>query len=418
MLAMVIVAWQRRYAAGQATLEEARKAEAKRLADEQAMLEEAGKAEAKRKADAAEADARRRDLEGAADAKRKRVLIRGAIGVSVLTTGLLIFALQNWRVAVVQTKSAREQEQRAEAAKRLVEDERKQAESDARLSQSSVLAAKAASFLNDDPDLSLALAFEGIQRARTATADGDLRQALAPTRPRVVLGSDDRSRVISVAYGPDGARIATARVDGRAEVWDTATGELEQRFDTKTVGGRGLRSAEFSGGGRFLVALDDGGSVAVYDLNSSQPGYKKKVSPPAETNLIAWSFSRGGRKLVIATTDKAISVWDLPSLERVWQKINTTTTVTSLAFHPDGDTFAVGLERSVPPEQSRAAPAASRATAVPGSDPGDTHTAERRTLVFFKISDADSETTTTPLEVSPVLSLIFSPDGAHPCGGQ
>ncbi len=413
VLATVIVAWQRRYATGQATLEEARKAEAKRLADEQAMLEEARKAEAKRKALAAEADARRRDLEAAADARRKRILIRSAIGVSGLTTLLLLFALQKWQEAVVQTKIAREQEQKAEEAKRLVEDERKQAKNDAQLSQSSVLAARAASFLNDDPDLSLALAFEAIDRARTATADGALRQALVPTRPRAVLLSDDRSRVLSIAYSPDGARIATARVDGKAEIWDAATGELERTFDTKLVGGRNLKSADFSGGGRYLVALDDGGSVAVYDLNSSRESYEKKVNPRAETNLIAWSFSRTRSKLVVATADKAISVWDLPSLERVSQKINATQTVTSVACNPDGDTIAVGLERPVPPEPSRAAPAASRATAVDGSGPRDTQTAEPRTLAFFKISDADSETITTPREVSPVRSLVFSPDGVR-----
>ena len=136
VLAGVILDWRRRYST------------------EQAQQEEIRKAEAKRQADLAEALARRRDEEAAALVKRRRVQIRSAAGMATLTTILLLFALYQWREAVIrsddlsvqtqvamkQTEIAQKQELNVEEQKRLVDAERKKAKRDAQLSQSSVLA--------------------------------------------------------------------------------------------------------------------------------------------------------------------------------------------------------------------------------------------------------------------------------------
>ncbi len=419
VLAGVILDWRRRYTT------------------EQAKLEEARKAEAKREADAAEAAARRRDEEAAADLNRRRVQIRSAAGMAVLTTILLVFALNQWReavkrsndlsvqtkVAMEQTENARRQELKVEEQKKLVDDERKQAKRDAQLSQSSVLAAKAASFLFDDPDLSLALAFEAIEKAKTATADGALRQALASTRPRAVLGNDDHSRMVSVAHDVDGGRFATARMDGRAEIWQAATGELTRSFDSRPVSGRNLRAVEFTGKGNYLATLDEGGSLAVYDLRDPGANAGKKAGPPMNTDLQAWSFAQDGSRVAVATNDNVIRVWSLPAglllLEKSSLKQEKTglfPTVTGVAFSPDGDTLAAGFAWSAA-DQGR--PALTLSTAAPGvgsgfgSIAGDLHAAERGTVRLFRVSDSSAETTTTPREVANVGAIEFDHAGSQ-----
>ena len=217
MLPMVIVAWQRRHAAEKAKLEEAANAEAMRQA-------EAAEAEATRQAEAAEAEARRREEAIAADVKLRKVQIRSVAAMLCVTTILSFFAIYQWRKADNRSIDLREQTRIAEEKKKEVEEQSKKTDIERKLSQSSVLAAKAISLLGDDPDLSLALAVEALDRAKTASADGALRQALAQVWPRTVLGSDVHSRMISIAYDHDGGRVATTRVDGRAEVWNTATG--------------------------------------------------------------------------------------------------------------------------------------------------------------------------------------------------
>jgi WD40 repeat protein len=410
VLAGVISDWRRRYST------------------EQARVHEVRKAEAKRQAEAQEADARRREEEAAADVKRRRVQIRSAAGMAALTTILSLFALYQWgeaakrsndlskqtKVANEQTELARNQEQKVEEQKRLVEAERRQAKRDAQLSQSSVLAAKAASFLNDDPDLSLALALEAIDRAKTATADGALRQAMAPSRPRAVLGNDDRSRMVCVAYDFDGGQIATARVDGRAEIWDTATGLVKHSFDNRPVGGRNLRAVAFGGGGRFLTTVDDGGSLAVYDLRSGGTQPEKKAGPPQSTELRGWSFARGGSRVAVVTNDKAIRVWDLPSAVLLLEKkIAETTIFARLAFSPDGDTIALGISRADIPDQTSATAVSGGAGTGDGQNPGGLHAAEPPTVRLFKASDTAIDMTTTPRETASVSALAFDPAGAR-----
>ena len=183
------------------------------------------------------------------------------------------------------------------------------------------------------------------------------------------------------------------------------------------MGGRNLRAVEFTSGGRFLVTLDDGGSLAVYNLREPGTNPEAKVGPPASANLVAWSFARGGSRVAVATSDNVIRVWSLPSAKSLHEKpspklekTGVYATVTSLALSPDGDTIALGLEWAAQ-DQARPAAVASGATASDGSSALDLRAVDRRTLRLFKVSDSSSDKMTSLPEVAGVVALEFDPQG-------
>ena len=69
--------------------------------------------------------------------------------------------------------------------------EKERADQEARISQSSILAQQAASVLDSDPELSLALAYAAIGKAKTAAAERALRQSLVESHTRAVLTPHD-----------------------------------------------------------------------------------------------------------------------------------------------------------------------------------------------------------------------------------
>ena len=255
----------------------------------------------------------------------------------------------------IQTRIAKEQRTIADEQSSLVERERIHAIAEARIYQSIVLASRAASMLDEDPDLSLALALGAIERAKTTSADSVLRRSLAHVRVRAMIGTPGGSKIVSVAYDRDGARIALARVNGTAQIWDTVAARLVREFDNKPVGGRSLKAAEFSDEGRYLTTLDDGGALAVYDLRGSTSRPYQKGGPPKNIALTAWSFNGDRSRVAVATFDGAIRVWALPSAQLVLQKTIPNATVQCLAFSSDGASIAVGLRR-VPAQQEVHAP--------------------------------------------------------------
>jgi hypothetical protein len=80
------------------------------------------------------------------------------------------------------------------------------------------IAASALSQVADDPTLSLALAYDAVQRHKTAEAITALRRAIHDSRDRSMHHNDP-----TALYSPDGKHVLTAGGDGNLRLWDRET---------------------------------------------------------------------------------------------------------------------------------------------------------------------------------------------------
>src|SRR5262249_54576704 len=115
----------------------------------------------------------------------------------------------------------------------------------------------------------------------------------------------------SVAYSPDGRRLATASNDRTVNVWDARTGRVLLALSGHTDN---VTQAAFSPDGRQLATGSDDRTVRIWDAATGSPlhTFAGHVGP-----LAAVAFSRDGRQLTTVSGTwrergrEEIKVWDL-----------------------------------------------------------------------------------------------------------
>jgi WD40 repeat protein len=338
VLASVILDWRRLYSAEQAKLEEARRAEAKRQEDafkaEALRREELAAADAKLREELAAAAAKRREDARTAESNRRKLQIRSVASILALTMVLLPIAVYQWLRAKGEAQSATI--------------EKKSADTQRIRAESSVLAAVSASVLDDDPDLSLALAVAAIKREKTAAAEFSLRRALAGSRVLAMFGDYGPEGKVAVAFSPNGKQIATAN-RSEVSIADLPNGEIKRRFSSDDGAGSSPKAIAFDRTSRYLTCVDLSGLIAVYDLStlSNKPARKfspPKLSPPKLTELVSVSFDSRGSRVAVATKANAIRALDVSSLTPLLEKTLENVQISALALSPDGETTAVAVD--------------------------------------------------------------------------
>ena len=154
----------------------------------------------------------------------QRLVISSVVVAFLLVLGLAVFSFLQRQQAVKQKLVA--EQQRTEADK-----QRLRAEETARISTSRALAAFALAKMETNPELSLLLAAKSIRVMSEANetvlplSNTVLRQSIIKSKVRLTLTGHDAG-VLSVAYSPDGQRIATAGADGIVQIYTTDMDEL------------------------------------------------------------------------------------------------------------------------------------------------------------------------------------------------
>lgn len=184
--------------------------------------------------------------------------------------------------------------------------------------------------------------------------------------------------VMTIAFSPDGRRVATGLSSGDILIWDPASGEQLQSIAT----GLSLSGAWFSPNATLLASAHRDGTISLWDYATGS----RVTTMRGPQRSVEWlDFSPDGRRFASCTADMMLKVWDVASGSEVFSTRAHNGPVTCVRFSPDGQTIATcgqdGLirlwqsrsELATRPGQSRPA---TFQNPVPERPPAETPSAE------------------------------------------
>jgi WD40 repeat protein/transcriptional regulator with XRE-family HTH domain len=194
-----------------------------------------------------------------------------------------------------------------------------------RMAASRELAAASINSLESDPERSVLLALEAVDKANTLEAENALHQAVLTSRIRLVIPAHEPGSPTSVDYNPNGRSIATASMEETVKVWGANMGQLMFSLPG--------HYAEFSPDGKYLATVLADGTVKVWDASSGN-----EIQIPGQMDAItSVSFSPDGRRLVTITNGNLPRIWDLKTGRELAIFRGHTDYVSFAYFSPDGN---------------------------------------------------------------------------------
>ncbi len=134
----------------------------------------------------------------------------------------------------------------------------------------------------------------------------------------------------SVAYAPDGSRLAASSADSAVYVYDVPTRALRHilRGHTDQV-----LEVAFAPDSRTLASGSWDGSVWLWDLTTGQG---RPVEGKHAGAIYALAFSPDGQRLATASRDKTVGLWDVGTGREIARLAGHGDLVSGVGFFPDG----------------------------------------------------------------------------------
>ncbi len=256
--------------------------------------------------------AARRQADAAARGRRnRRLILGGALAiVLVLATAALLLGVQSLRQA-------------GDIASRR-------------------LAGFARNNLAVDPQLSVLLAVEAMQRAPTEEAEEVLRQALRQSRLIQRRTASGEQPLVRTVFSPDHQAVALLSQEGSVTVRAVPTGTLLFALPPTETYVSVAFAPKTSG---LLATGSMSGSVQLWDIPNGREQMQFSVSPQ-ETLVTSLAFSPNEALLATGGYDYAVRLWSLAADQAgkpaLLQEVTHQSPPLNLAFHPLGELLAVG----------------------------------------------------------------------------
>jgi len=194
------------------------------------------------------------------------------------------------------------------------------------------LASAAISNLDDDPERSILLALQAESTTHTLEAENALHRSILTSRVMLVLQHD--AEVWSVAYSPDGKRIATASQDKTAKVWDSTSGELLLTLAGHTESVNGV---VYSPDGKRIATTSNDHTAKLWNATTGDV----LLTLSGHTDWVyRIAFNLDGTRLVTASNDKTVKVWDGMTGNALLSISGYEQPFFDVAFSPDGKQIA------------------------------------------------------------------------------
>ena len=206
----------------------------------------------------------------------------------------------------------------------------------AQASRSREVAGAALRLLEEDPELSVLLAMEAVAITKPPTMEAieALTQATQTSRVRLTLSGHDDS-LEQVAYGPDGARLATASRDKTVRIWEPASGR-----SALIIRGHGgaVTGVAFSPDGTHLATTSEDGYTRLWDAGSGSQIWRRDFEPQATP--VAVAFHPDGTLLLTGHRNGSVSLLDAGNGNVVRSMSGHEGAILRVAFRSDGKRFA------------------------------------------------------------------------------
>ena len=138
----------------------------------------------------------------------------------------------------------------------------------------------------------------------------------------------------SVAFSPDGTMLALGAYDSKIILWDLAAGTTTATYEHRGT----VYSVAFSPDGTKLVTGNFEGTVMLWDLATGTHANLKGHTDAVESV----AYSPDGTTLASGSDDHTVRLWDAVTRKEIATLEGHTSWVKSVAFSPDGKTLASG----------------------------------------------------------------------------